>query len=197
MSIPFGPIGALCINRILQRGKWAGLASGFGLALGDSFFAALAVLGIAQITETLLRYQGQLELVAGALILMAGLRGYYGKAQNVDCDNKSMSAVKDAASMFLITIANPQTIIGFSAALTGMVGFYRIDTHMDALLLIGGIFTGSVIWWVALVVVFELLRGRLSADFTMRLSQASAVLVILLGVLLMGHALLPVAKSFL
>jgi putative LysE/RhtB family amino acid efflux pump len=76
MSIPFGPIGAICLNRILRRGQSAGLASGFGVALGDSCFAAIVVLGITQLSNILLQFQYELEFGAGLAILIGGIRSY-------------------------------------------------------------------------------------------------------------------------
>ncbi len=189
MSVPFGPIGALCINRIIQHGKWAGLASGLGVALGDSFFAALAVLGISQLTETLLHFQVQLELFAGTLIFISGIRGYLRPAGGEEKGHKGLNALKYATGMFFITIANPQTILGFSIALAGAVRFYHMNDTNDAVLLIMGIFLGSTLWWVMAVTAFDLLRKRLSAGFTERLHKVSAVLVAVIGVILIGHAL--------
>ena len=36
VAAPLGPIGALCINRTLQRGFWVGLSGGLGTALAES-----------------------------------------------------------------------------------------------------------------------------------------------------------------
>lgn len=47
IAAPLGPIGALCINRTLERGFAAGVAGGLGTALADACYAALAAIGFA------------------------------------------------------------------------------------------------------------------------------------------------------
>ena len=48
IAAPLGPIGALCINRTLERGFWAGVAGGLGTALADGAYALMAAAGYAQ-----------------------------------------------------------------------------------------------------------------------------------------------------
>lgn len=191
MSIPFGPIGALALHRILHRGAIAGIASGLGVALGDSFFAALAVLGVTQITEFLLRNQHYFAFLGGVLILIYGMRHLKSSATIISdkLQRRSLHFLRDMGSLFLITIANPQTIIGFSTALVGLVHFYELNTTQDALLLIAGIFCGSILWWVGLSVLLAKWRGRLSDSFTAKLNHYAAIAVIAVGVLLILHAL--------
>lgn len=191
MSVPFGPIGAICLQRIVQRGMWAGLASGFGLALGDSFFAALAVFGIAQLTDLLLKYQVQLELAAGLLILLSALHSY-AKPKLLIERNRTGDALRDVTSMFFITIANPQTIIGFSMAIAGAVRFYRMETAADAVVLVLGIFSGAMLWWVGLNLLLERLRRQSGWEPTARLHQIFTLLVGAIGLGLIIHALVSV-----
>ncbi|MEN9061867.1 LysE family transporter [Ponticoccus litoralis] len=49
IAAPLGPIGALCINRTLERGFIAGAAGGLGAALADGVYATLAAVGLGGI----------------------------------------------------------------------------------------------------------------------------------------------------
>ena len=40
VSAPMGPIGMLCIQRTLSKGRWHGFVSGLGAALSDVLYAA-------------------------------------------------------------------------------------------------------------------------------------------------------------
>ncbi len=194
MSIPFGPIGAICLQRIIWRGKVAGLASGLGVALGDTMFAAFAILGVTQVAEVLLQHQHLLELIGGMLIMIHGIRNcmHSAPAFVVVAENRKLNAFKDISSMFLITVANPQTILGFSAALVGMVKFYHLETTQDSVLLLGGVFAGSMLWWLVLSTMLDAWRSKLSENFTQKLHRYAAVLVAVMGAGLVLHA----AKSF-
>ena len=43
---PMGPIGMLCIQRTLNKGRWHGFVTGLGAALSDVIYAALTCLGM-------------------------------------------------------------------------------------------------------------------------------------------------------
>ena len=41
-SIPMGPIGVLCIQRTLNKGRKSGFYSGLGAAAGDAVYSIIA-----------------------------------------------------------------------------------------------------------------------------------------------------------
>ena len=41
VSAPLGPVGVLCIQRTLNKGRWYGLVTGMGAALSDTCYALL------------------------------------------------------------------------------------------------------------------------------------------------------------
>lgn len=42
IAAPVGPIGLLCINRTIQKGKLSGFLSGLGAATADMFYGVVA-----------------------------------------------------------------------------------------------------------------------------------------------------------
>ena len=40
-SAPMGPIGILCIQRTLNKGRWYGFATGLGAAISDMLYALI------------------------------------------------------------------------------------------------------------------------------------------------------------
>lgn len=42
IAVPVGPIGLICIHRILVNGRLNGLSSGVGAATADALYAAVA-----------------------------------------------------------------------------------------------------------------------------------------------------------
>ena len=45
VSAPMGPVGMLCIQRTLNKGRWHGFITGLGATLSDITYAALTCLG--------------------------------------------------------------------------------------------------------------------------------------------------------
>ena len=46
-SIPLGPLGIMCIQRTLDKGRWAGFAVGVGSSLGDVIYASIALFSVS------------------------------------------------------------------------------------------------------------------------------------------------------
>ena len=45
-SAPMGPVGILCVQRTLNKGRWFGFATGIGAAVSDIIYAAFAGFGM-------------------------------------------------------------------------------------------------------------------------------------------------------
>src|SRR5271157_2132675 len=116
IAAPVGPIGALAINRTLRDGRAAGLATGLGAASADSVYGAAAACGLAALAGPLasatvwLRWAGGLFLVCYGIRLVAAR----GRARAA-----APARARDGAflSAFLLTLANPMTILAFAALL--------------------------------------------------------------------------------
>ncbi len=57
IAVPVGPIGVVCIRRSLADGRAVGLVSGLGAATADAIHGAIAALGLAMISDVLVRQQ--------------------------------------------------------------------------------------------------------------------------------------------
>ena len=73
VSAPW-PIGMLCIQRTLNKGRWHGFVTGLGAALSDVIYAALTCLGMGVVVNFVEANQAPLQLI-GSIVL--GIFGYY------------------------------------------------------------------------------------------------------------------------
>ncbi|HEX2013455.1 MAG TPA: LysE family transporter, partial [Roseateles sp.] len=53
IAAPVGPIGLLTIQRSLQQGPRAGLATGLGAAVADALYGALGAYGVSAVIQAL------------------------------------------------------------------------------------------------------------------------------------------------
>ena len=51
VSAPMGPIGVLCIQRTLNKGRWSGFVTGVGAAVSDLCYALLTGLGMSIVID--------------------------------------------------------------------------------------------------------------------------------------------------
>lgn len=69
IAAPVGPIGLLCIQCSLQRGRTAGFISGLGAASADAICGSIAGFGLASLSGLLLGWRQELRWLGGLFLL--------------------------------------------------------------------------------------------------------------------------------
>ena len=77
-SAPMGPVGILCVQRTLNKGRWYGMATGLGAAASDIIYAAFAGFGMSFVMDFITNTQNRfyLQLVGSVMLLCFGLYTY-------------------------------------------------------------------------------------------------------------------------
>ena len=71
-SAPMGPVGVLCIQRTLNKGRWYGFVTGIGAAVSDLIYAMITGLGMTLIMDLVTNGQNRFFLqIMGSILLMA------------------------------------------------------------------------------------------------------------------------------
>ena len=144
VSAPMGPIGMLCIQRTLNKGRWHGFVTGLGAALSDVIYAALTCLGMGVVVNFVEANQAPLQLI-GSIVL--GIFGYYifqsNPVRNLRKQReKKLSFTQDFITAFLLTFSNVLIVLLY-IGLFARFGFV-LPEH-SVLMLSGGIaFIGVV-----------------------------------------------------
>lgn len=187
IAAPLGPIGALCINRTLERGFAAGVAGGLGTALADGVYAALAAVGFAAFSEVLGLIDTPLRLIGGAFMLWLGWKSMAPKPPRTAASVSARDLLGTTAATFLLTITNPMTILSFAAIFAGL-GLASTTGTAGAALVVSGVFVGSMLWWCLLSGGVALARDRLPGAFALWVSRLSGIVLIGFGVWAMVSA---------
>jgi putative LysE/RhtB family amino acid efflux pump len=181
VAAPVGPVGLLCIRRSLAQGFVQGAASGLGTAVADALYAAVAAFGLTAIASLLLSYKPQLELVGGLVLLWVGITVMLHKAPEAsEAPLPSRPLLPTFVGTFLVTMANPTTILTF-AALFAAFGLDTIQTPSGAGTLVGGVLIGSLSWWAILAGTVTLLRRRFSPSALLWINRVSGLLLAAFG----------------
>lgn len=161
IAAPVGPVGALTIRRTLAQGQAIGLATGMGAATADAIYGALAGFGLAALTDTLITHAGWLRLFGGAFLLYLGAKTFFAQPSAPDTTPATHGLAAAYGSTFLLTLANPATILSFLGIFAGLglAGVQR--SYGLAALFVAGVFAGSALWWLILSWSVARLRGRL------------------------------------
>lgn len=189
IAAPLGPIGALCINRTLERGFWAGVAGGLGTAFADATYAVLAAAGFAVFATVLATVATPLSLVGGLFMIWLGWKGLSPKTAVVAAQSSSRDLVQTTVATFLLTITNPMTILSFAAIFAGL-GLGQTSDGLSAAIVVSGVFAGSLAWWFFLCGGVVVARARLPDRFAIWVARISGFVLIGFGVAAIGSTML-------
>lgn len=160
ISAPVGPVNVLCVSRTLTKGWLAGLISGFGAAAADTFYGAIAGFSISIVINFVLREESKLRFFGGILLVLIGVWYFFRSPAALSKRGEEKEAAhSDFVTAFLLNLTNPTTVLSFLAVLAvlGLSGRRPVGL---TLVTIGGIFAGSMMWWLILIGITHKLRNK-------------------------------------
>jgi threonine/homoserine/homoserine lactone efflux protein len=166
----------LAIQRTLHGGPAAGIATGLGAAFADALYGALGAFGVNAVIDRLVGARVALALF-GALFL--GVMAWRIWSQPVGARSDAPAArgrwLVHLASTFVLTLANPSTILSFVA----VFGLLAAGTVVPAApwVMVGGVFVGSALWWLLLAAAVGRLRHRFDARWQRCVNRVSALVL--------------------
>ena len=181
-----GQIGILCIRRTLAEGRVVGLASGLGAATADMMYGGVAAFGLTFISGLLLSQQVWLRLLGGLFLCYLGVRTFVSLPPESGAVGSGRGLLGAYASTVLLTLANPSTILSFTAIFAGFGIAGEVRDYGASALLVLGVFLGSTCWWLILSSVVGLLRSRVSRRGLVWVNRASGTLIAGLGIASLG-----------
>jgi threonine/homoserine/homoserine lactone efflux protein len=181
IAMPVGPIGVLCIQRTLHKGKLHGMVSGLGAATADALYGFVAAFGLTFISNFLVKEQLWLRIIGGIFLCYMGARVYLSKSHQQTDSGNGTSYVRDYVSALILTFTNPTTFLAFAAMFAGLGLVKTVEHHVTALLLVAGVFVGSGLWWLVLSGVAATFLGKLLYSRPAWLNKVSGAAIVVFG----------------
>lgn len=190
ISAPMGPVGILCIQRTLDRGRHAGFYTGIGASISDIFYCLLTGFGLSFIEDFLNENQNIIQLI-GSVVLIAFSIYLFKKNPSSALRRpvpQNVSAKKNILGGFLFTFSNPLIIfliIGLFARFNftnpEIKGYYYAIGYVF-------IVAGALGWWYGITYAISKVRSR----FTMK---SMKTLNIIIGIVILGFACVGIITS--
>lgn len=187
IAAPVGPIGVLCIRRSLADGARIGLLTGLGAASADAFYGAIAAFGLTAVSNLLMNHRFLLGLIGGVFLCYLGVRAFFAGVAEGGQAPPRVSALTAYGSTFVLTLANPMTILSFAAVFVGF-GLGSAKDYNAAGMMVAGVFVGSALWWLLLSSVVSLIRSRMTAASLQWVNRGSGVIIVAFGVYALASA---------
>ena len=178
-SVPLGPIGVLCIQRTLNKGRMSGFVSGIGAASSDFIYAIIAGYSVSFVTKFIEEQLFLIKILGAVILLVLGLKIYLTNpvVQMRKQRKRSAGLVQDYVSTFLLTITNPLAIFLFIAAFSIVGGERNFLTQSG---LMCGVFIGASLWWLTLTSLVGLFRKKLSLRRLYWINKIAGSVIIIL-----------------
>jgi threonine/homoserine/homoserine lactone efflux protein len=182
IAMPVGPVNILCIHRTLEGGWKSGVISGLGAAAADMFYGAVAGFSITLVVQFLLREQFWIRFFGGILLVVIGISYFFKRPEPLNAQEQDRAnAYSDFRSTFLLTLTNPTTVLSFLAILAAL-GIGHQKQWELTVFLVGGIFCGSMLWWIVLGSFVNLIRDRFNDRILLSMNRLAGLLIVGFGI---------------
>lgn len=185
IAAPVGQIGILAIQRTLDHGRAAGLATGLGAALADAVYGAIGAFGVSGLIKWLLGLKLWLGLFGGGFLLWLAWRIAHKPPVQRNGQHPPPGTLRRYVSgTFLLTLSNPTTILSFMAVFGALAGGAPV---LSPWVMVLGVLLGSALWWLILSTGVGWLRERFDERWQRAVNLGSAALLAALGLWQLGQ----------
>ena len=179
ISAPMGPIGVLCIQRTLNKGRGSGFFTGVGAAISDIFYCLITGLGLSFVTDFISKNQYILQIIGSGVIIAYAVYLFVSNPsrQLKSPEERGHNYFKDFYTGFLFTVSNPLIIfliIGLMARFNIMKPDYNVF-HLGAGYI--AIFLGAIFWWWFITLMVNKLRKRFNLRSMRIMNRVIAVVL--------------------
>jgi threonine/homoserine/homoserine lactone efflux protein len=186
ISVPIGPVSLLCMQRTLTSGRTAGFATGLGIAVADATYAVAVAVGFRISEYAQVMSSPWANFIIGSLVVFVGLKIFF-VSQIKTAKDASYNTLKWCTlSGFFLTLLNPAAILLLIAGFAVLGLADAIISFGRGILLIGGIFVGSMFWWIILVFAVSAVKRQVPLIALRAINQLTGVVFIVFGILVIG-----------
>ena len=152
-SAPMGPVGVLCIQRTMQKGREYGIATGAGAALSDIIYALITGFGMSFVIDFIDKPSNLffMKLIGSVMLFIFGI--YMFRTDPRKClrpaSKSKGTLVHNFVTAFFVTFSNPLIIFLF-IALFNMFTFVIPGNVFGQCVGYASIVAGAMLWWFAL-----------------------------------------------
>lgn len=185
ISAPMGPVGILCIQRTLAKGRRVGFYTGVGAAISDLFYCLITGFGLSFIEDFLQENQNIIQIV-GSVVLI-GFAVYLFKSNPSRSIKKpeeesGASIPRNILNGFLFTVSNPLIIfliIGLTARFNFMLPEIQIGHYIIGYICI---MAGALGWWWMVTFFVDKVRAHFNLRSMWMINKFTGTIIAIFGI---------------
>lgn len=187
-SAPMGPVGILCVQRTLNKGRWFGFITGVGAAISDFIYALIVGLGMSFIMEPLQNpeYQFILQITGSVILLLFGIYCFISNPTKKihKSGNTKGTLLHNGLTAFLVTFSNP-LIIFLLMATYAQFAFVQPSRPFEMVIGFACIPIGALIWWYGLTWLINKIRGIFDVNGISIINKVIGSIVVLFSLIIL------------
>lgn len=186
-SAPMGPVGILCVQRTLNKGRWYGFITGVGAAISDIVYALITGLGMSFVMNFVNQPQTKfyLQLFGGGVLLLFGIYCYRSnpmKKAHLTNNRQKGSLFHNGLTAFLVTFANPLIVFLF-VALFAQFAFVVPHRPVEMTVAYLSLIFGALLWWFGLTWLVDRIRTKFDVNGIVIINKVIGSAVIIFSLL--------------
>lgn len=197
-SAPMGPVGILCIQRTLNKGRWYGFVTGIGAALSDIIYALITGYGMSFVMDLITNPTNRfwLQILGSIILLVFGVHSFLqNPTKNMHQSNKKNKGtlVYNGVTAFWITFLNPLIILLFMAAFAQfafVIPNHPLEMSVGYLSILGG----ALLWWFGLSWLVDKIRNKFDNNGILIINRIIGSLVILFSLIVLVGTVFNIYK---
>lgn len=187
-SAPMGPVGVLCVQRTLNKGRWYGLVTGAGAAVSDIIYAAVTGLGMSFVMDFVNNAHNRfyLQIIGSILLLVFGVYTYRSDpSRNIHkSSNQKGSLLHNGVTAFFVTFSNPLIVFLFMATFAQFA--FVIPNHpFEMCVGFLSIVAGAMLWWFGLTWLVDKVGSKFDNSGLKIINQVIGSIVVIGSIIML------------
>lgn len=185
VSAPFGPVGVLCVQRTLNKGRWYGFVTGLGAAISDIIYAIITGYGMSFVFDYINRNIYILQLLGSIMLLVFGVYTFRSNPvksiRRSNSDNKGSYFYNFITALF-VTLSNPLIIflfIGFFARFAFVLPQAPFGVEIAGY---ASIAFGALAWWFCITYFVSRVRKKFNLRGIWLLNRIIGIIVSIVAI---------------
>ncbi len=188
VSAPMGPVGILCVQRTLNKGRWYGFVTGIGATASDLIYALITGLGMSFVMNLVYNSQNRffLQIAGSIMLLFFGIYSWRSNpVKNIHRSSKTKGTLfHNGLTAFFVTLSNPLIILLFMAVFA-QLAFIMPGKPLEMCIGYLSIIAGALLWWFGLTWLIDKIRNKFEETGIIIINKVIGSVVILISLIIL------------
>lgn len=189
-SAPMGPVGVLCIQRTLNKGRWYGFITGIGATASDLIYALFTGFGMSFVMDFIQNERSRfiLQICGSIVLLLFGVYCYRSdptkKIHKKSSRPSKGTLLHNGVTAFIVTVLNPLIVFLFIflfAQFAFIVPSRPVEMTIGYVSVVGG----AMLWWFGLTWLVDKVRGKFDNNGIIIINRVVGCIVIIFSLIML------------